>query len=315
MDFVRQGKRRKEKKHPVTLYSLLEKVENDSEKNLPWFLDFAEAYLDFTQFGGQHTPNIQADIVSQNEPNYHFLQYKDDGKHCVTRPINSDIFIKARDFSSARKTFESALAHIADIKDDAEIRSVINKVIYTCQQCIGCTLDALNNSNKAKKKNGNYFEILIRNTVKACGVNIDDKDEVVRLPESSETMKFEHDIILLDKQMQEKAIGQLKTSSKDRIDKIFLDKYMYNKIKDVDIPHFAIFLNDVQRKENKNKALYGINSTFLPGHFKAYTIALNPLDGIYYLDLRPAITKDTFLNERIKTFDTFLVEDMWNFLK
>lgn len=96
-------------------------------------------------------------------------------------------------------------------------------------------------------------------------------------------MKFEHDIILLNSKNEEKAIGQLKTSSKDRIDKIFLDKHMHNKLKKIDIPHFAIFLNDVQRKENKNKAVYGINSTFLPDHFKAYTIALNPLDGVYYL--------------------------------
>lgn len=300
----------------MTLYSLLEKVENDTTmKGLTWFLDIADEYLNFTNFGEAFTPNIQADIVSQNESNYHFIQYKDDGHHCVTRPINSDIFLKAKEFSTARKIFEYSLPNIKEIKYDTDARKIINQIIYTCQQCIGCILDALNNSNKAKKKNGSYFEILIRNTVKACGVNIDDKDEVVLLPDSKETMKFEHDIILLNSENEEKAIGQLKTSSKDRIDKIFLDKYMYNKIKEVDIPHFAIFLNDVQRKENKNKALYGINSTFLPGHFKAYTVALNPLDGVYYLDLRPAITKDAFLNEQIRTFDNFLVEDMWKFIK
>ena len=279
----------------MTLYTLLGKVEDDSVKDLSWFLDFAEEYLDFTKFGEAVTPNIQADIVSQNESNYHFIQYKDDGKHCVTRPINSDLFIKASEFSKARKIFEDSLPYIKDIKDDIEVRKTINSVIYTCQQTIGCTLDALNNSNKAKKKNGNYFEILIRNTVKACGINIDDRDEVVNLDDTNETMKFEHDIILLNSKNEEKAIGQLKTSSKDRIDKIFLD--------------------NVQRKENKNKAIYGINSTFLPGHFKAYTIALNPLDGVYYLDLRPSITKDKFLNDRIKTFDNFLVDDMWKFIK
>lgn len=299
----------------MTLYTLLGKVEDDSVKELSWFLDFAEEYLDFTKFGEPVTPNIQADIVSQNESNYHFIQYKDDGKHCVTRPINSDLFIKAKDFSNARKVFEESLSHIKDIKDEFAIRKTINSVIYTCQQSIGCTLDALNNSNKAKKKNGNYFEILIRNTVKACGINVDDKDEIVNLADTNETMKFEHDIILLNSKNEEKAIGQLKTSSKDRIDKIFLDKHMYNKLKKIEIPHFAIFLNDVQRKENKSKAFYGVNSTFLPGHFKAYTIALNPLDGVYYLDLRPSITRDSFLNARIKTFDNFLVEDMWKFIK
>lgn len=299
----------------MTLYSLLGKVEDDSNKDLSWFLDFAEEYLDFTRFGESVMPNIQADIISQNESNYHFFQYKDDGKHCVTRPINSNLFIKAKDFSKARRLFEKSIKCIQDIKNDIGARCVINSVIYTCQQSIGCTLDALNNSNKAKKKNGNYFEILIRNTVKTCGIDVDDKDEIVSLPGSDETMKFEHDIILLNSNKHEKAIGQLKTSSKDRIDKIFLDKHMYNKLKEIDIPHFAIFLNDVQRKENKNNAIYGINSTFLPGHFKAYTIALNPLDGVYYLDLRPSITKDTFLSNRIKTFDNFLVEDMWNFIK
>ena len=219
----------------MTLYSLLEKVENDTTmKGLTWFLDIADEYLNFTNFGEAFTPNIQADIVSQNESNYHFIQYKDDGHHCVTRPINSDIFLKAKEFSTARKIFEYSLPNIKEIKYHTDERKIINQIIYTCQQCIGCILDALNNSNKAKKKNGSYFEILIRNTVKACGVNIDDKDEVVLLPDSKETMKFEHDIILLNSENEEKAIGQLKTSSKDRIDKIFLDKYMYNKIKEVD---------------------------------------------------------------------------------
>ena len=65
----------------MTLYTLLGKVEDDSDKELSWFLDFAEEYLDFTKFGEAVSPNIQADIVSQNESNYHFIQYKDDGKH------------------------------------------------------------------------------------------------------------------------------------------------------------------------------------------------------------------------------------------
>ena len=101
----------------MTLYTLLGKVEDDSVKELSWFLDFAEEYLDFTKFGEAITPNIQADIVSQNESNYHFIQYKDDGKHCVTRPINSDLFIKASNFSKERKIFEDSLPYIKDIKD------------------------------------------------------------------------------------------------------------------------------------------------------------------------------------------------------
>lgn len=132
----------------MTLYNLLGKVEDDSNKELSWFLDFAEEYIDFTKFGEPITPNIQADIISQNESNYHFIQYKDDGKHCVTRPINSDLFIKAKDFSNYRKIFEEALPYIKDVKNNFDIRRIINAVLYTCQQSIGCTLDALNNSTR-----------------------------------------------------------------------------------------------------------------------------------------------------------------------
>ncbi|MBQ2559333.1 MAG: hypothetical protein II565_01895 [Fibrobacter sp.] len=301
----------------TSLYGLLEQIEQNKERNLQWFLDFAKDYLDFTRFGDNNTPRIQADIISQNESQYHFIQYKDDGKHCVTRPINSQIFITSNDIDEAERKFKQAVKNIRDIQNEPELRENVNKVIYTCQQCIGCTLDALNNSNKAKKKNGNYFEILIRNTIKECGINIDDKDEIVSLPGTDYSMKFEHDVILLDENNNEKAIGQLKTSSKDRIDKIFLDKFMYNKIKNTDIPHFAIFLNDVQRKENSNPNLanFGVNGTFLPGHFKAYTIGLNPLNGVYYLDLLPSIARDNFFNDKIFRFDKFLVEDMWKFFE
>ena len=101
--------------------------------------------------------------------------------------------------------------------------------------------------------------------------------------------------------------------SKDRIDKIFLNKYMYKKLTKLDIPHFAIFLNDVQRKSQKDGS-YSINSTFLPGHFKAYTMALAPLDGVYYFDPRPLMETDSELTQRIFKFDKFLVEDMWRML-
>lgn len=297
----------------ITLYRLLDDIESNS-KDLNWFLDFAGNYLEFTRFGESIKPNIQAEIISVNESNYHFFQYKDDGKNCITRPINTNLFVTFANFDSAKSDFLYALKNIKDISKEKALRQTINRVVYTCQQSIGCTLDAINNNNSAKKKNGILFEVLIKNIVAACGIDVDDNSEVVHLPGSRETMKFEQDIILLDSDRNTKAVGQLKTSSKDRIDKIFLDKFMYNKLKEVDIPHFAIFLNDVQRKDS-NLAKYGISSTFLPGHFKAYTIALNPLDGVYYIDLRPSISSDKFLKRHIKQFDTFLTEDMWDFIK
>lgn len=73
-------------------------------------------------------------------------------------------------------------------------------------------------------------------------------------------------------------------------------------------------VNDVQRKKNKKENEYGINSTFLPGHFKGYTVKLNPLDGVYYCDIRPNMLTESILKDHIKTFDNLLFSDIWDFL-
>ncbi len=125
-------------------------------------------------------------------------------------------------------------------------------------------------------------------------------------------MNYQHDLIV--KVLEEvRAIGSVKTSSKDRLAKIFVDKFLYNHLTDRDTPHFAIFLNDVQRKGREGK--YGINTTFLSGHFKGYTVKLNPLDGVYYFDIRPDMRIKDILQDHIKTFDHFLFGDIWKFVR
>ena len=123
-------------------------------------------------------------------------------------------------------------------------------------------------------------------------------------------MTYQHDLILKNG-TEVTAIGSVKTSSKDRLDKIFIDKFLYNKLTSMETPHFAIFLNDVQRKGKEPQ--YGVNSTFLTGHYKGYTVKLNPLDGVYYCDMRPIMYTDELLKQTIHTLDCLLVEDIWNF--
>lgn len=298
----------------MKLYEFQGKVDNDDDlKSYEDYIEFAKGYLDFIGLGQKNTPNIQADIISVNENNYHFIQYKDDGAHCITRPINTDIFLNYNEFVNVIDEFRRIVKDPASIKGDENLRDIINRVIYTCQMCVGCTLDAFNSPNKARKRNGLLFEILIRSVISASGVSCEAGDEVISL-KNNESMKFQHDIVLKREDDSIAGIGQLKTSSKDRIDKIFLDKYMYSRLTKTDIPHFAVFLNDVQRASRAD-GRYSINSTFLPGHFKAYTMALNPLDGVYYLDMRPSINKDRELSKRIFKFDKFLVEDLWDIIK
>jgi len=120
--------------------------------------------------------------------------------------------------------------------------------------------------------------------------------------------------LIVESDNEIKIIGSIKTSSKDRLGKIFIDKFLYNKLTETHTPHIAVFLHDVQRKKTHRENEYGINSTFLPGHFKGYTVKLNPLDGVYYCDIRPNMQTENILKEQIKTFDNLLIEDIWKFL-
>lgn len=274
------------------------------------YIEFALKYLEFIK------TNLQAVIVSRNENHYQFFQYKQDGTYNVTRPINSNLLYNFEDFERNSKEFIKILADVKG-SDSEENRLIVNRTIYTAQQCIGASLDALpaNKSNTARKINGDLFERFIRLVISESGVNVTEGTVSIPVEVDGEVafkMNYQHDLIVQDGDIT-KAIGSVKTSSKDRIDKIFIDKFLYNKLTETNTPHFAIFLNDVQRKGKEGK--YAVNATFLTGHFKGYTVKLNPLDGVYYCDIRPNMTTDKILKEHIKTFDNFIFTDVWKFLK
>lgn len=88
------------------------------------------------------------------------------------------------------------------------------------------------------------FERYIRLIIDSIGIHVEGGTECIPVIDNGEelfSMSYQHDIIIKDDSVI-KAIGSVKTSSKDRIDKIFIDKFLYNRLKGVDIPHFAIFL-------------------------------------------------------------------------
>jgi len=283
-------------------------------QDLKGYISFCTDFLDYI------TDNLQAIIVSQNENNYCFYQYKKEANFQITRPINTNLMINAEDFKKSGNEFLRILRNIKDINNrDKSIRELINNSTYTIQQSIGAALDALpaGKSNTARKLNGDLFENFIRIIFLEIGITC--KSGVAKIPviekgEELFKMSYQHDLIIENNE-QLKAIGSVKTSSKDRIDKIFIDKFLYNKLTETQTPHIAIFLNDVQRKKTKKENQYGINSTFLPGHFKGYTIKLNPLDGVYYCDIRPNMKTEEILKDHIKTFDHLLITDIWKLIK
>ncbi|SCZ70438.1 MULTISPECIES: hypothetical protein [Photorhabdus] len=279
------------------------------------YIDFCSRYLEYVDTG------LQARIVSQNESHYLFFQYKQDGSFNITRPLNSRLMYDAAGFAQAAPQFRLTLEQLRDGQQPSSyLRENLIRTIYTLQQSVGAALDGLpaGKSNQARKVNGDLFERLIRLLI--VSLNVDCVSGTMQVPikgvDGTELFKsnYQHDL-LLSKDDELKIIGSVKTSSKDRIDKVFMDKFLYNRLTDTKLPHIAIFLNDVQRKKTKRENEYGVSATFLPGHFKAYTVKLNPLDGVYYCDIRPNMADDALLSQHIKTIDHFFFSDLWELLE
>ena len=298
--------------------SLTELLAHVTDKNrfhsVTDYITFCARYLEFIEHG------LQARIVSQNESHYEFFQYRQDGNYNITRPLNSRLMYDATTFVNASSQFSKTLEQLKNgARPSDELRQSIICTIYTIQQSIGAALAALpaGKSNQARKINGDLFERLIRLLITSLGVDcISGTMQVpVKDIDGTELFKssYQHDL-LISRETELKIIGSVKTSSKDRLDKVFVDKFLYNKLTDTALPHIAIFLNDVQRKTTKQENKYGVSATFLPGHFKAYTIKLNPLDGVYYCDIRPNMIEDTLLSQHIKTIDHFFFSDLWELL-
>jgi len=298
--------------------SIADLVANATDKSrfhtLDNYITFCAKYLEYVETG------LQARIVSQNESHYQFFQYRQDGSFNITRPLNSRLMYDAETFTNAAQQFAQTLEQLKNSERPSdELRQNVIRTIYTIQQSIGAALDALpaGMSNQARKVNGDLFERFIRLLI--VSLDVDCVSGTMQVPvkdaDGTELFKssYQHDL-LISKDTELKIIGSVKTSSKDRIDKVFMDKFLYNRLTDTALPHIAIFLNDVQRKKTKRENEYGVSATFLPGHFKAYTVKLNPLDGVYYCDIRPNMIEDALLSQHIKTIDHFFYSDLWELL-
>ena len=276
------------------------------------YIDFCSKFLEY--IAGD---NLQGVIVARNEHKYRFWQYDQSTGYQISRPINSELMFQSSEFETIKGDFLTTLKNVRDISQNDSLRASLNNTIYTIQQSIGAALDGLpaGQSNAARKVNGDLFERLIQLILKEMGVQA--QGGVIKVPVMSDgeeqfKMSYQHDLII-EYQGDVKAIGSVKTSSKDRIDKIFMDKFLYSKITESSLPHIAIFLNDVQRTGKEPN--FGVSATFLPGHFKGFTVKLNPLDGVYYCDIRPNMKTEPILKDHIKTLDHLLCNDIWSFVR
>ena len=197
----------------------------------------------------------------------------------------------------------------------------INGVVYTLQQSAGCVGDSFENENQSRKRVGQLFEGLVKLIIKEIGVTCEPRTIAIPIPgHPDREMSYELDLVFSRNKAiiasetrhihPSEVVGSVKTTSKDRIDKIFLDKFLLTKLLGREIPVVAIFLHDVQRAR-RGQSIFGINSTFKSNHFLGYTVALNKLDGVYYVDPRPEMQSNEKLREQIRDFQSFLVSDLW----
>ncbi|MGB8646123.1 MAG: hypothetical protein WCF84_12860 [Anaerolineae bacterium] len=271
-------------------------------------------------------------IVSPSATNYIFYQYGQDYQHRITHPLNSDLFIESpREFQQASERLVSFLGDLKQRQGRAIEQpggnryaesGEINRVVYTVQQAIGSIADSFDNQNQSRKRAGQLFENLITLLIQQVGLECEPRTVVLPIPGYPDyKMPYQLDfgfsrnkaIITSETTFIQpnEVVGSVKTTSKDRIDKIFLDKYLLSKLLGRPIPVVAIFLHDVQRAVRGN-SIFGINSTFKSSHFLGYTVALNKLDGVYYVDPRPEMLVNERLRQQIHDFQQFLVRDIWS---
>ena len=270
-------------------------------------------------------------IVSPSHAHYIFYQYGEDYGHKVTRPLNVNLFIESvSDFHNA---FERFIAFLAELKRRREraanqrgkrryLKSKeINKVVYTIQQAIGSIGDSFDNPNQSRKRVGQLFETLIKLIIQEAGLECEPRTINIPIPSHpGYEMSYQLDLVFSRNRAiitsetklihPSEVVGSVKTTSKDRIDKVFLDKYLLTKLLGRDVPVVAIFLHDVQRARRGN-SIFGVKATFKTNHFLGYMVALNRLDGVYYVDPRPEMTTNDHLRNEIGDFQQFLTKDLW----
>ena len=285
----------------------------DKKTQLSEFLEITKSVLNYL-------PAVLTSYHDKGDYRIHLSEQA--GVKKFIRPINQRFFISSTtDFEAVFTNFTELLSRIREgerMFNEDELFT-IDQTLYTIQQSIGAGLDLLVNPNSARKHVGNRFEELIK--VIFTEIGIPNKKTVLQIPydtdEGTKVYKCENDLILspfesvkstnelLDK---DEIVVSVKTTSKDRMGKMFIDKILLERFVKHDQKVIGIFLNDVQRKEEDN-----ISYTLVSGLFMVYSNFLTELEGVYYLDPPPNAKKEPY-SKYIKSFSELITSDVWRLL-
>ncbi|MDP3148589.1 MAG: hypothetical protein Q8N83_05610 [Ignavibacteria bacterium] len=241
------------------------------------------------------------------------------------RPFRDDLFIRNVDrLNDSFNSFEIILDRLRNEEREfnPEEYRLVDSVVYTIQQAMGIGLDLMVESNSARKHVGNRFEELIRTLLSVLEVSM--KKVVLSIPyETDEGEKYyrcETDVIISPFESvrsdassidQNEIVISLKTTTKDRMPKIFIDKVLMERFVGHPVRVVGISQNDIQRHEGSDGIK--ISSTFVSNLFMVYTRFLAQLEGYYYLDM-PSKALERPFNQHIFPFSKFIITDIWKML-
>jgi hypothetical protein len=287
-------------------------LDKDLQKNKNNLEDF----FNISKRVRSYLPNVLSDSVEKNG----YIIYVSDvaGSKRYLRPVNKSLYIQDDDlFGNSYSTFLQTVSRIKfkELHFDENEKNNINSFLYTVQQSIGAGLDLMVDQNSARKHVGNRFEELIRAVFTAIGVS--NKRIVLRIPyntgEGEKIYKCENDLVLspyekvlsTPEQLDEKeVVVSVKTTSKDRMGKMFIDKILLEKFVKHPQKVIGVFNNDVQRKRNND-----VSFTLVSGLFMVYTKFLTEVEGVYYLDPPPIAMKEPY-NRYMKPFSELITRDI-----
>lgn len=284
---------------------------------------------DFLQLGQNCLPLILETTefisVSSSRYQHYVIPFLEEGSRHL-RPINESLFVRDdADFESHRNQFQDLISELRnsrgsldvlpqELRQFADSNSII-KLLYTTIQSIGCILDISPDSQSARKNFGQCFEDFVKALLSALGIANDAFTFSVEKPAINVPYNVPIDIIMNTKGPLYSSRSQIdsrdtllsiKTSSKDRMKLIFVDRFVLEKILEIQrVNYVALYHNDVQRKGQK-----GISSTFSSDIYIVFCHVFGDLP-LYYLD-PPVVANEPRFQEKIKTFDTFILYDLWS---
>jgi len=283
--------------------------------------DLQKVKKDIFEFGAitRRVLHYLPNVLSNSEEKNGYIIYSSQiaGTTKYIRPINKELFVaKPEIFNSHFNELQNIFTKIrTKSKISDSDKDVIDKTIYTMQQSIGAGLDLLVNPNSARKHVGNRFEELVK--IIFTEIGIANKKTVLRIPyetdEGTKTYKCENDLIISpfqevksssDSLDENEVVISVKTTSKDRMGKMFIDKILLERFVKHPQKVIGIFLNDVQRKKSDN-----ISFTLVSGLFMVYSKFLTELEGVYYLDPPPNAIKKPY-SDYMKRFSELITTDL-----